>query len=56
LKLFTLYETEASKLGTKKESKMINYLSGRKARKINGKREDSKVGLATLFYTGDRTK
>jgi hypothetical protein len=35
---------------------MINYLSGREARAINGKREESKVGLFTLFYTGDRTK
>jgi hypothetical protein len=56
LKLLTFYETEASKLGIKKESKMINYLSGREARAINGKREESKVGLATRFYAGDRKK
>jgi hypothetical protein len=35
---------------------MRNYLSGREARAINGKEEESKVGLATRFYTGDKTK
>ena len=31
-------------------------MSGREARAINEKREESKVGLATLFYTGDKRK
>ena len=35
---------------------MRTYLSGRKARAIHGKREESKVGLVTRFYTGDWTK
>jgi predicted component of type VI protein secretion system len=34
---------------------MRNYFSGREARAVNGKREESKVGLVTRFYTGDRT-
>jgi len=28
----------------------------REARAINEKREEGKVGLATRFYTGDKTK
>jgi hypothetical protein len=35
---------------------MRNYLGGREAKAINGKREERKVGLITLFYTGDRIK
>jgi hypothetical protein len=35
---------------------MRNYLSAREAREINEKMEESKVGLATRFYTGDKTK
>jgi hypothetical protein len=35
---------------------MRSYLSGRNGKAINGKREDREVGMATRFYTGDRTK
>jgi hypothetical protein len=35
---------------------MRNYLSRREDRAINGKREESNVGLVSRFYTGDKTK